>query len=231
VEVTLLTNQAFRSRRGLIGGLALLLVGVLTSVGLSACGAPAYNYVADGKAGTYYKVPYGWHQISQSDLNAAITAAGASCTGIWCTGFDANSSPKGSNFLAADLNQPFVFAEVGNVSSTVSNELSYNTLRDFMLPVTSTSRSQDASEGFPLTDFKSLRDQTINASQGVHGVRETFQYTFPGGVVDTFDEDVLTNADDTTVYFLMVHCTQTCYEQNQGSINTVMSSFTVGSPT
>ena len=33
-------------------------------------------------------------------------------------------------------------------------------------------------------------------------MRETFQYTFPGGVVDTFDEDVLTNADQTVVYFL-----------------------------
>jgi hypothetical protein len=28
-----------------------------------------------------------------------------------------------------------------------------------------------------------------------------------------------------------LHCTQTCYSQNQTSINTVMSSFTVGSPT
>jgi hypothetical protein len=231
VEVTLLMNRAFRSTRGLIGGVTLLLVGVLTSVGLSACGAPSYNYVADGSAGTYYKVPAAWHPISQVDLNAAVDAAGASCTGIWCSAFDGNSSPKGSNFLASDLTQPFAFAEVGTVSSTVSNELSYNMLRDFMLPVTSTSRSQDSSEGFPLTDFKSLRDQTITASQGVHGVRETFQYTFPGGTVDTFDEDVLTNADQTIVYFLMVHCTETCYDQNQSNINTVMQSFTVGSPT
>jgi hypothetical protein len=28
-----------------------------------------------------------------------------------------------------------------------------------------------------------------------------------------------------------VHCTDTCYSQNQNNINTVMSSFTVGSPT
>ena len=231
MEVTLLTNRAFRSTRGLIGGLTLLLVGVFMTVGLSGCGAPSYNYVADDKAGTYYKVPAGWHEISQQSLAAALTAAGASCTGAWCTGFDANSSPSGSNFLAPDLDQPFVFAEVGTVSSTVQNELSYNMLRDFMLPVTSTSRSEDASEGFPLTNFKSLRDQTITASQGVHGVRETFQYTFPGGEVDTFDEDVLTNADQTQVYFLIVHCTQTCYSQNQNNINTVMTSFTVGSPT
>ena len=104
-------------------------------------------------------------------------------------------------------------------------------LRDFMLPVTSNSRQADAASGFPLTNFKQLRDQTITGTQGVHGVRETFQYTFPGGVSDTFDEDVLTNANQTVVYFLLVHCTNSCYNQNQDNIDTVMSSFTVGSPT
>jgi hypothetical protein len=96
--------------------------------------------------------------------------------------------------------------------------------------VTANSRQADASS-FPLTNFKQLRDQTITATQGIHGVRETFEYTFPGGITDTFDEDVLTNADSTEVYFLMVHGTNSCYDQNQDNINTIMSSFTVGSPT
>jgi hypothetical protein len=206
-------------------------MGALATVGLSACGAPAYTYVADSSAKAYYKVPTQWHQISQQDLDAALKAAGGSSAGIWSTAFDASTAPSGSNFLAPTISKPFVFAEVGTLSSDVQAEISYNMLRDFMLPVTSTSREQDAAGGFPLTDFKSLRDQTVTAAQGVHGVRETFQYTFPGGVVDTFDEDVLTNADQTIVYFLMVHCTATCYSQDQNNIDTVMSSFTVGSPT
>ena len=206
-------------------------MGALATVGLSACGAPSYTYVADSAAKAYYKVPTQWHQISQKDLAAALKAAGGSADGIWSTAFDAGTAPSGSNFLAPSINKPFVFAEVGTLSSTVSNEISYNVLRDFMLPVTSDARTQDAASGFPLTNFKQLRDQTVTAQQGVHGVRETFQYTFPGGVVDTFDEDVLTNADQTVVYFLMVHCTATCYSQAQNNIDTVMSSFTVGSPT
>jgi hypothetical protein len=113
----------------------------------------------------------------------------------------------------------------------VSSELSYNVLRDFMLPVTSDARTEDAQEGFSLTGFKSLRDQTISGKAGVHGVRETFDYTFPNGVSDTFDEVALTNSDSTQVYFLLVHCTETCYSQNTSSIDTVMTSFTVGSPT
>lgn len=228
MEVTPLTIRAFRSRRGLTGGLTLLFV-ALTMIGLSACGAPAYTYVADGSAGTYYKVPTQWHQLSQKNLDAALTAEGLSGNGIWSTAFDAASAPSGSDFLAPDLAKPFVWAEVGTLTSTASAEVSYNMLRDFMLPVSSSARSEDTS--FPLTDFKSLRDQTITAPQGVHGVRETFQYTFSTGEVDTFDEDSLTNADQTVVYYLLLHCTNACYEQNQNAINTVMTSFTIGSPT
>jgi hypothetical protein len=187
--------------------------------------------VADSSAGTYYKVPVNWHKISQHDLDAALQQVGGSAAGVWSTAFDAGTAPSANHFLEGNISQPFVFAEVGSLSPTASNELSYNMLRDFILPVTANSRSADAQSGFQLSNFKQLRDQTINASRGVHGVRETFQYTFPSGVSDTFDEDVLTNADQTVVYFLLVHCKDTCYTQNQDSIDTVMSSFTVGSPT
>jgi len=226
-----LTNRAFRSTRGLTGGLVFLLTGVLATVALSGCSGPTYTYVTDSAASTYYEVPAQWHQISQQSLNSVLQAAGSSPTGIWSTAFDADSAPSGNNFLAPTINQPFVFAEVVPLSPTATAELSYNMLRDLFLPVTSATREQAAESGYPLTDFKSLRDETIMAKAGVHGVRETYQYTFPGGIVDTFDEDVLTNADATTAYMLVVHCTDTCYTQNESSINTVLSSFTVGSPT
>jgi hypothetical protein len=226
-----LTNRAFRPARGLIGGLTVLLAGVLTTIGLSGCGAPAYTYVADDAAGTYYKVPVQWHSISQKQIDALLQSEGGSAAGIWSTAFDAGTGPNADHVLAGDLSQPFAFAEVLALNPTASNELSYNMLRDFILPVTSSTRSSEAQQGFPLTDFKQLADDTITGKQGVHGVREVFQYTFPGGAANTFDEDVLTNADQTEVYLLMVHCVNSCYTQNQNAINTVMKSFTVGSPT
>jgi hypothetical protein len=230
VEVTPLTKWAFRSRRGLTGGLTFLLMGALATVGLSACGSPAYTYVADSSAGTYYKVPSQWHQISQKDLSAMVAAGGSSSSGVWLTAFDGNSAPSTNDNSSVSLSQPFLFAQVGQLSSTGSSELSYDAMRDFWLPVTAATRQTDASEGFPGTNFTQLRDETISGKQGVHGVRETFQYTF-GGVTDTFDEEVLTNADQTVLYSVQVHCTATCYSDNENNINTVMSSFTVGSPT
>ena len=59
-----MTNRAFRSTRGLVGGLAILLVAVLSTIGLSGCGAPQYTYVSDSSAKAFYKVPHAWHQIS-----------------------------------------------------------------------------------------------------------------------------------------------------------------------
>jgi len=197
--------------------------------GLSGCGAPSYTYVADSAAKTYYKVPNSWHPISKDKMNAALAAAGGSGQGIWLTAFDGTKAPAADHFLSFQVAKPFAFSEIGQLNTDASNSLSYNSLRDFMLPVTATQRqSVSASGSFPLTDFKLLRDNTVTGKNGVHGVRETFQYTYQG-VSDTWDEDALTNANQDTVYFLIVHCTNSCYSQNQADINTVMSSFTVGS--
>ena len=99
-----------------------------------------------------------------------------------------------------------------------------------MLPVSATGRENyEQSGATQFTGFSQSRDDIITATNGVHGVRETFQYNV-GGVTDTFDEVALTNADQTVVYFLMTHCTSTCYASNEANINTIMSSFTVGSP-
>jgi hypothetical protein len=202
----------------------------LVTVGLSGCGAPAYTYVADSSAGTYYKVPTGWHQISTKDLDAAIKAAGGSSDGIWTTAFDANTAPSVDHNGSVSLDQPYVVAQVLPLSSAGTDELSYDAMRDIWLPVTANGRQTAQSEGFGGTNFSQSRDQMIAAKQGVHGVRETFQYTLQG-VTDTFDEEVLTNADQTELYLLQLHCTESCYNKNQNNINTIMSSFTVGSPT
>ena len=110
-----------------------------------------------------------------------------------------------------------------------SRRESYDSLRDFFLPVTSTARQNASTQGFPLTGFKQIRDQVLTFGQGVHGVRETFDYTYTGGITDTFDEIALTNADQTVVYLLVLHCTTSCYSNDQTEINDVMSSFTIRS--
>ena len=218
-----MASKAHRVVKGLVGGWAILLGVIVTG-----CAAPQYTYVANSGQNTYFKVPSGWRQISPAALKKA---AGSSAGGGWVVGYEAGGKPTASDFLSFEDTQPFVFAEVATLNSTTSSEMSYDMLRDSVLPVTSTARQSAAAQtGYPLTGFTQLRDQLLTPGQGVHGVRETYDYTYSGAITDTFDEIALTNADQTVVYLLVLHCTASCYSHDQTEINDVMSSFTVRSP-
>jgi hypothetical protein len=185
--------------------------------------------VANSGQNTYFKVPNGWHEIGASALNSELKSATGSAGSGWTVAYEGGAKPSASDFFSFGATHPFVFAEVGDLSSTGSSSLSYDSLRDSFLPVTSTARQELASENPPFTDFKQIRDQVLTPGQGVHGVRETYDYTYTGGVTDTFDEIALTNADQTVVYLLVLHCTTSCYSDDRTQINDVMSSFTVRS--
>ena len=224
-----MTCRFFRWITGLAGGCALLLVAV---TGLSACGAPQYTYSADYHDNAYFKVPYGWHPLTPAQVAKGLN--GTPPAGVWTSAFEAGKVSPGDlgSFLA---NSPTVLSEVFKLNATASAGMSYNSLEDFFLPVTTNARQVSAgSPSFSFTNFQLLDHQTLTPGQGVHGVRDIFQYTaqaLPGvKIVDTFDEVNLTNATDTQVYLLLVHCVDSCYAQNQKAINDVMTSFTVRSP-
>ena len=134
--------------------------------------------MANSGQSTYFKVPYGWHKISDASLSSELKAETGSSGAAWTVAYEAGGKPTAGDFLSFGTGQPFVFAEVGQLSSTASSELSYDTLRDFFLPVTSTARQNATAQGFPLTGFNQIRDQVLTPGQGVHGVRETFEYTY-----------------------------------------------------
>ena len=216
-----MASMAHRVAKGLVGGCALLL-----GVTATGCGAPQYTYVANSSESTYFKVPNGWHKIS-GDALQKVEAEVQYPAGGWQVAYEAGVGATANDFLGFGSDQPFVFAEIGTLTQTGSQDLSYNALRDIFLPVTSTTR-QSEPPNYPLTGFKLIRDQNLTPGLGVHGVRETFDYTL-NGATDTFDEIALTNAEQTVVYFLVLHCTASCYSSDQTAINDVMSSFTIRS--
>jgi hypothetical protein len=207
-----------------LGGIALAL-----AVALAGCAAPQYTYVGNTSQNTYFKVPYSWSAIKSTALVKALTNGGTASSGVWTAGFDASSRPSPEHVLGLVPAQPFVYATITQLNATTSNELSYNLLRDFFLPVTASTRQTADGNGFPLTGFRLLSDAIVTPGQGIHGVHETFDYTYPGGTVVTFDQIAMTNADATVVYLLVVHCTAACYRSDQAAINTVMDSFIVRS--
>ena len=221
------------SRSGkFFGGLGVLLVAVIAT----GCAAPQFTYVSDSGANTYFKVPFGWHRISDVSLAAQFKTPGnalGKATGLWDIAFDADQAPAAVHLFSPNAKHPFAFAFVTPLSATASNAIRrspYNGLRDVLLPVTSAARAQAAQSSFPLTHFKLLRDSMLAPGQGVHGVWDTYDYTYPGRITDTFGQVVLTNSNTTQLYVLMVHCIATCYSHNRDQLNTIMSSFTVRSP-
>ena len=202
----------------------------LLAVFIAGCAAPQFTYVTNSTAHTYFKVPDGWSQLSSGALAAAVNNGLTPPSTVWSVGYDASTTPDGSHVLGALNTEPFAYSVVAPVNQTTINALSYNELRDFFLPVTAAARAAAAKSGFPLTGFQLLRDTRLTPGQGVHGVRVIYQYAYPGGGINTFDQVALTNADDTEVYLLLVHCLATCYSKHQSEIDTVMNSFTVRSP-
>lgn len=210
--------------RGRAVGLVLAVLALL----VTGCAAPQFTYVTNSGAHTYFKVPSGWSQIKSSALAAAVKTT--SNSSVWSVGYDGDMRPAAGHVLGATNGAPFAYSVVAPVNQATTNALSYNQLRDFFLPVTAADRATAAKSGFPLTSFHLLRDTTLMTAQGVHGVRVTFEYTYPGAGTNTFDQVALTNADDTEVYLLLVHCLASCYSKHQSQIDTVMNSFTVRSP-
>lgn len=221
------------SKASRVGKLLCGFGALLVAIAATGCAAPQFTYVADGSANTYFKVPYGWHKISDSSLAQQFKTPGSSfgkAAGMWDIAYDGGPAPNASHLFSPITTAPFAFAFVAPLSAAGSNAMSYNGLRDVMLPVTTAARQAAARTSFPLTGFRLLRDTVLTPGQGVHGVWDTFNYTYPGGVTDTFDQVAFTNSNNTQLYVLVMHCLATCYVKNQSQFNTIMSSFTVRSP-
>ena len=219
---------------------------LVLAVSLSGCSgsaAPQYTDVSDPEANIHFAVPDGWHQISRPSLDREM--GGLASAELWMVAYDAGPEPKASDLVSFDITQPFVVAWSGTLSSALSLEMSDQMLRDFFLPVTPAARQQSAAQGFQATGFRQIRDQVLTLRHGVHGVRETYDYTVPSGYsvifpgadnlpdayspvreTDTFDTEALTNADHTAVFFLVVHCTSVCYGKYRTEIANLMSSVT-----
>jgi hypothetical protein len=207
----------------------LYRVAALVIVGFSVAGcslAPQYTYVTDSADNAYFKVPPSWHQVPESSLQSAEGSSSQEGSYLWSEAYDANSKPSVDHVFAA-TEEPVVYASVIGLSSNERNEISYNSMRDLLLPVTAEARKAASADHEDLEGFQSLSDQVITDSNNNRGIREIFDYDL-GTAPETFDLTVMTNSSTTKLYFLLVQCTETCFASNYKQISDVVSSFTVG---
>jgi hypothetical protein len=217
------------SRRTVSGAIAaglVLLAGVL-----SACGAPGYTYVADKTDHAYFKVPASWHEVNAQFVTQAqglltrSLAGSAGGTLEWSRAFADTESPSAESLLDASSN-PVVYASVQNMRLSLRGELSYNVMRDLIFPVTPAGREEAAAAGEKLEGFQSIGYTLLSDKYNMRGINEVFEYDV-AGLPDAFDLTVLTNAQTTKLYLLLVQCYQTCFLAHESQIVQVVKSFTV----
>jgi len=219
-------------RRFAAAGLVLV-----SAIILVACGKPEFTYVSNNDEKTYFKVPSAWAKIDERPIDSVVSgidegslAAVLHKNRLWSVAYDASKQPSHTHMTSfVTTDQPVVYAAVEHLATAEQDVVSLDFMRDFYLPVTEDLRARAVQANYPLTDFELLRNEVLAPSQGLHGVRVTYNYRFPTDVYHTFDQLVYVNNDSSTLYFLLIRCTFTCYKERSAEIDTVIKSFTVRS--
>ena len=110
---------------------------------------------------------------------------------------------------------------VRDLESSEINSVSYNSLRDVIVPVTQIIAGDDPSA----PDFQILVDQEV-VQKGARGVQTVYSFSIDDKE-QTINQTSLMSNDRTTMYIFVVRCTTECYAKNKKKIEEIVSSFTV----
>lgn len=219
-------------------GVVLAATGLCVAlVAAGGCGAPAYTYVKNSGEHTYFRLPREWHRVDQDELDSALSAddpnsaaAIASKRLVWSIAYDAETPPSALHMFVTAGDEPFVFATVRPLSTGQRDAMSYDGMRDFVLPVTDGAREAAATNGLPVSDFELLRDDLLAPRPGIRGVRVVYNYRLGPEPLQTFDQTTYVNSDTSKVYVILIRCSAVCYRQRSAELDSVATSFTVRSP-
>ena len=204
------------------------LLGIALVLGLTGCGESSKLYPASKSEGVFFSVPTNWKALSTASLNkyekdsTEPEAASRQALVKWQIAYTTNKKlkvPEVFNLTAPS--QPLVFARVRDLESSEINSVSYNTLRDVIVPVTQIIAGDDPSA----PDFQILVDQEV-VQKGARGVQTVYSFSIDDKE-QTINQTSLMSNDRTTMYIFVVRCTTECYAKNKKKIEEIVSSFTV----
>ncbi len=205
-----------------------LLISMVLAISLSACGESSKLYPASKSEGVFFSVPNTWDEISSASLNkyeretAGTEGESRQALVKWQIAYSTNSKLKVSEvFDLTAPKAPLAFARVRDLEGTEVNSVSYNSLRDVIVPITSLMNGDDPSA----PDFEILADQEV-VEKGARGVQTIYSFSIDG-VKQTINQTALVSNDRTTMYIFVVRCESKCYDKNEKKIDEIVGSFTV----
>jgi hypothetical protein len=206
----------------------IALLGIALVLGLTGCGESSKLYPASKSEGVFFSVPTNWKALSTASLNKyekeSTEPEGAARQALvkWQIAYTTNKKLKAAEvFNLTAPTKPLAFARVRDLESSEINSVSYNTLRDVIVPVTQIIEGDDPSA----PDFQILVDQEV-VQKGARGVQTVYSFSIDGKE-QTINQISLMANDRTKLYIFVVRCTTECYNENKKKIEEIVSSFTV----
>jgi len=206
--------------------IAVLLIGSLFL--LTSCGQ-SQLYASDKKSGVYVAIPKGWNEITTQELTKAeskSTGPGAAeklANVIWQEAYSTSPKTNALNALSLDPTEgAVVYMRVRDLNYDDMNSISYNSLRDLIVPLT-TWLGDPAKAN---TKFV-LHDDVERVEKVARGVRTTFTFGGPLGVSQTIDQTSLVSDDRTRIYILIVRAPTSYFKKHVAELQAIGDSFTV----
>jgi hypothetical protein len=213
--------------RGFKLGIALLSGALL----LSGCGTASQKYGSDSKDGVYFAVPNSWKIITSKDLaaqEALSTTTGAAermALVRYQVAFTPDAKVKAKDVLTLNTPEsPIVYARVRALTNSEIQQVSYNDLRNLILPLTSW--EDGTSSSIPIYNVISDQEAVQKGGRGVHTV---FAFT-NNGASQTINQTGLLSNDHRTLVMFVVRCSTACYNKNKKVIEKTVASLTDRGP-
>lgn len=204
-----------------------VVVLAICSLVLSGCSS-SQLYAKDKIDGVYFTVPNGWTKVTQKTLNAREAeskATGAADRLSLVTWQEAYS--KGGDATAADVfslkapKSPLVYVRVRDLSIDEVQSVSYNSLRDIIVPLTDWINKGQVSKDFQLID------DYERVEKGARGVRTIFSFIGTDGAHQTIDQTAMVAPDHSKIYVLLVRAKTSDYQSAQSMLTKIGDSLTI----
>ncbi len=195
---------------------------------LSGCAQPSKIYATSKNEGVYFALPQGWKKIPQKSLaahEATSTATGAAdraASVLWQEAYTTNRDYNAKTVMSlATPESPIVYVRVRSLLGDEINSISYNSLRDLIVPLTEWVNGTTKAPEF---DIFNDEERVEKGARGIHSV---YQFTQTDGTKQTIDQTSLLSNDHSIIYVLLIRCSTSCYDKNHAELEKIAASFTV----
>jgi len=196
---------------------------------LVGCGDSSKIYSKNSELGVFFTVPNGWHQIPEEEIRTyEVEGADAAAKQkadlvLWQDAYSESKKTSAKNLLQLEAPKALTaFVRVRALTFEESDAMSYNSLRNLILPVTDLISGNSQ----VVNDFQLLDEKEV-ITEEARGLQSIFSFTPKDGENETVHQTALLANDRRSIYFFLVRCTTECFNEEQAEVDAIVKSFTV----